>query len=76
MSESNPQRFSMKEAKILTIVDLVLHASSLCQFCRQGQRPRDESDQEHGNQFTHAPGGTKCGADQVWVLIRQLERGA
>lgn len=65
----------------LTIVDLTLHAASICSLCRQGTRPRDDSDQEHGDQFTHdTPGGkyksVGCGACQIWVLIRRLENGA
>lgn len=62
----------------LTIVDLTLHAASICQFCRQGTRPADESDQEHGDSFYHHRAASivtahRCQAEAIWVLIRRLE---
>lgn len=64
---------------MITIVDLALHAASVCRLCRDQGRPIDLSDQEHGDQFRHPYGISKtnpCGADQIWVLIRKLEAGA
>jgi hypothetical protein len=37
----------------LSIVDLVLHAASLCQYCRSGQRPKYEYSQEQGAEVSH-----------------------
>ena len=60
--------------KQITVTDLVLHAASICHLCRQGTRPDDRSDQEHGDLFLHMNAkGAKCNADQVWALIRRLE---
>ena len=63
----------------MNIVDLALHAASICQFCRQGQRPFDDSDNEHGDAFRHRRQSTpnqsdECSASQIWVLIRRMER--
>lgn len=62
----------------MTIVDLALHAASICNMCRAHGRPSDESDNEHGDLFYHrfdnkatAP---RCMAEQIWGLIRKLER--
>lgn len=60
----------------MTIVDLALHAASICSVCRSHGRPRDDSDQEHGDQFSHrlVPGKLeRCRADQIWALIRKFE---
>ena len=59
--------------KTVTIVDLALHAASICHNCRSLGRPIDE---EHGDSFRHK--GTQgvtvtCKADQIWSLIRYLE---
>lgn len=69
----------IKPTRTFTIVDLTLRAAAMCHFCRQGNRPIDESDQEHGDKFVHSikssqgPKFGKCDADQLWVLIRKLE---
>lgn len=63
----------------MTIVDLALHAATLCHNCRTLGRPHDDSDQEHGDQFSHPNDGAQgakrypCSADQIWGLIRKLE---
>lgn len=60
----------------LTIVDLALKAASMCHFCRQGERPIDDSSQDQGDVFVHKIGNGKtgkCDADQLWVVIRGLE---
>lgn len=59
----------------LTIADLALHAASICHLCRQGTRPIDQSDQDHGDLFYHRPTVTanRCKAEAIWVLIRRLE---
>lgn len=66
--------------KSITVVDLALHAASTCAVCRTHGRPADESDQEHGDVFTHKSHRFNngkpepCGADQIWALIRKLEK--
>lgn len=60
----------------LGIVDLALHAASICSYCRQGTRPADETDQEHGDLFFHRESpqrAERCRAEQIWALIRRLE---
>lgn len=59
----------------LTIVDLTLHAATICHQCRSSGRPNDESSQEQGDVFVHRPGSgyENCRADQIWVLIRKME---
>jgi hypothetical protein len=59
-----------------TIVDLTLHAATLCCHCRNLGRPKDDSSREQGDSFVHQlTKGTfdRCKADQVWVLIRRIE---
>lgn len=60
------------------VVDLALHAASICPYCRQGVRPTDTSDREGGDVLEHpnvagSRGANRCHAEQIWVLIRRLE---
>lgn len=60
----------------LTVVDLALHAASICGLCRDMGRPLDESRFDQGDVFTHRSSGisaTPCQALQIWVLIRRIE---
>lgn len=59
---------------MLTIVDLVLHAAQCCHLCRSAGRPKDESDQEHGDSFVHIVSGqaVQCAAEAVWTLHHPL----
>lgn len=61
----------------ISLVDVILHAASRCHICRTYGRPIDETDQEHGDLFFHKlpPGKSeRCRAEQIWALIRDLER--
>jgi hypothetical protein len=63
-------------SKNVTVVDLAMHAASVCRSCLNEGRPSDESCQDQGDVWVHRrtpSSAVNCQAHQIWTLIRRLE---